>query len=100
MKLTWPHVAIITVIVAGVVALAVVGRDTSALIALGTLLLAGIGLIAGQQSSLRDQNNGNMSKVLSTLEGQGQLLAQMQPPPPVAVAVEQPPVEGDRPPNM
>jgi hypothetical protein len=99
-KLTWPHVAIITVIVAGVVALAVVGRDTSALIALGTLLLAGIGLIAGQQSSLRDQNNGNMSKVLSTLEGQGQLLAQMQPPPPVAVAVEQPPVEGDRPPNM
>jgi len=98
-KLSWPHVAVIGVIVAGVVALAALGRDTSALIALGTLLLAGIGLIAGQQFGIRDQTNGNMSTVLSMLESQGKLLAQMQPAAPIAPTAEQP-VEGGRPPDM
>ena len=107
MKLSWPHVAVIGIIVAGVVALAALGRDTSALIALGTLLLAGIGLIAGSQLGIRDQTNGNTTRMLSILEAQGQLLAQMQPLAPTsdsevvgsppAAAAEQPP---DRPAHM
>lgn len=85
--LSWPHVVVIGIIVAGLVALAAFGRDTSALVALGTLLLAGIGLIAGTQFGIKDQTNGNTSRLLAIVEAQGQLLAQMQPP-----AIEQPPV--------
>lgn len=82
MKLTWPHVAVIGLVLGAVVTLAALGRDTSALIGLGTLLFAGIGVVAAGMVGIKDQTNGNTSKLLTMVERMSEMLAQMRPPAP------------------
>lgn len=79
MKLTWPHVVVIGLVLAAVVTLAALGQDTSALVGLGTLLLAGIGLIAGQQQGIREQTNGNTSELLRMVRDLANKVADMTP---------------------
>jgi len=91
-KISWQHVAVVALILASIVTLGAFGRDTTALLALGTLLLAGIGLTLGQGMAVKEQTNGNTTKLLEMVEKQGQLLAAMQPPPP-SPADADPPAE-------
>lgn len=93
MKVSWQHVAIVGLILGSIVALGAFGRDTTALLALGTLLLAGVGLTLGQGVGIKEQTNGNTSKLLEMVEKQGQLLAAMQPPPPPPVTDTDPATE-------
>jgi hypothetical protein len=72
---------VIVAFLAAIVALAMTGRDTAALIAVGTAVLAGLGLSLGQQQAVKEQTNGNTTKLLEMVEAQGQMLARMQPPP-------------------
>lgn len=88
MKITWPHVAIVGLLLTAIVILGAFGRDTTALLALGSLLLAGIGLTLGQTTAVKEQTNGNMSRLLALVEKQGQLLATMQPSPNGAIPGE------------
>jgi hypothetical protein len=79
-KLTWPAVVVVGLVLAAITTLGALGRDTTALIGLGTLLLAGLGLIVGQQQAIKEQGNGNTSKLLAMVENQSHLLARMLPP--------------------
>lgn len=81
MKVTWPHVAIVGLLLTAIVILGAFGRDTTALLAFGSILLAGIGLTLGQLTGVKEQTNGNTSRLLDVVEKQGQLLASMQPLP-------------------
>lgn len=81
-NITWPQVAVVGIIVAGVVTLAVLGRDSTALYALGGLILAGIGLIAGNQQGVKDNTNGNMTRLLAMVEKMADQLAIAPPPQP------------------
>lgn len=72
---------IIVAFLAAMVTLALTGRDTAALVAVGTAVLAGIGVSLGQQQAVKEQTNGNTTKLLEMVEAQGQMLAKMQPVP-------------------
>jgi len=84
-NLTWQQVVVIigvaVPVVAGVVLLGLAGRDTAALIGLGALIFGGLGLVIGQNAALKDQGNGNTTRLLDMVEQQGKLLAAMRPPP-------------------
>lgn len=97
MKLTWPHVVVVGLILGAIVLLAAFDRDTTALVGLGTLLLAGLGLVAGQQLGIKDQTNGNVSELLRLVREMAVRLAEAPPPPPreQGEAVGAP--EGERP---
>jgi hypothetical protein len=88
-KLSWQHVAVIGLILGAVVTLAALGQDTTALLGLGTLLLAGIGLIAGQQQSIRDNTNGTMGTLLTMVEAMAGRMAEMTPADQITSLVEQ-----------
>jgi hypothetical protein len=93
-NITWPQVAVIFIVVAGVVTLAALGRDTTVLVALGGLVLTGIGLIAGSQQGIKDNTNGNMTRLLSMVESMANQLALAPPPLPPIVdgeVVDDPP---------
>lgn len=84
MKVTgWQLVVIIGLVLAAIVTLSALGQDTAALIGLGTLLFAGLGLIAGQQNAIKDQTNGNTTKLLSMVEQLAHRLADATPPAPL-----------------
>lgn len=85
---TWKHVSIILGFFATVAVLAVSGQDTAAFIVVGMAVLAGIGLVAvqagaakEQTAAVKEQTNGNTTRLLDIVEAQGKLLASMQPPP-------------------
>lgn len=80
MKVTWPHVAIVLIVLTTITILALSGQDTSAILSLATLLFIGIGLIVGQQQAQRDQTNGNTSEMLKILEGLAKQLGETIPP--------------------
>lgn len=77
--LSWQHTAIIVAFLAAIVALAWSGHDTAALIAVGTALLAGLGLSLGQTQTVKEHVNGNTTRLLQIVEAQGKMLASMQP---------------------
>jgi len=85
--LTWKHVAIILGFFATIAALTMTGNDAGAFIAVGTAILVGIGIVAvktteatQQTAAVRDQTNGNMTRMLQILEGMANKMAEMQPP--------------------
>lgn len=86
--ITWKHVAIILGFFATVAGLSVVGGDTAAFIVVGMAILAGVGVVAvkttetkEQTVAVKEQTNGNMSKLLELVQEQTKMLAAMQPPP-------------------
>lgn len=81
MKLTWPHVAVVGIFVVGITVLGITGRDTAPLIALGSAVLIGAGLVGvvHQQGEIKASTNGNTSRLVSLLEAMSRQLAQMQP---------------------
>lgn len=93
-NLTWKHVAVIAMFLTAIVALTVSGHDSGALIAVATAVLAGLGVIAGKQDAVkeetrvvREQTNGNTTKLLEMVEGLAHRMAEMTPPPPVDAPV-------------
>lgn len=72
-------VIVIVAFLAAIVVLALADKDTAVLVAVGSAVLGGLGLIAGQQSGIRDNTNGNMTKVLAMIEKQSHMLAAMKP---------------------
>lgn len=72
--LSWPQVAVIGMILTAVVTLAALGQDTSALVGLGTLMLAGLGLIAGQVGQVARQTNGAQSELVELVRQQSQMM--------------------------
>lgn len=78
MKLSWQHVAVIALIVAGVVTLAAFGLDTTAFIGLAIAILLGVGLI--QQGEIKNAANGSTSRIVSLMETMATHLAQVRPP--------------------
>lgn len=86
MKLTTQHAVIIStlIVVLGALAYFDKGFDTIGLLG----ILAALGFIATKQGeatattqSVKEQTNGNMTKLLELVEKQGDLLAKMQPLP-------------------
>jgi len=65
-KLSWQHVTVVGLVVAGVIVLAVLGRDTSAFIGLAVAILLGVGLV--QQGEIKNAANGNTSRLVSLME--------------------------------
>lgn len=90
MRLTWPHVAVIGMILAGVVTLGAMGRDATALIGLALALLIGLGLVAGQQQGIKDATNGNMARLVSLVEAMAKQLREMPPSTPPGDPTQQP----------
>jgi predicted RND superfamily exporter protein len=92
MRLGWSHVMLVTVLVAGVVILAVFGKDTAPLIALASAVLLGAGITVGihQQGEIKATTNGNSSQLIALLETMTRQLALMTPPPPVPGPVGEP----------
>lgn len=87
-NLTWKHVAIVGMFLAAIVALTLSGHDSGALIAVATAVLAGLGIIAGKQDAakeetrvVREQTNGNTTKLLEMVDGLAHKLAEMAPLP-------------------
>lgn len=78
MKLTWPHVAVIGMIVTGVVILAVLQPEqVTAFIGLAIAILLGVGLV--QQGEIKNAANGNTSRLVSLMETMTGHLAQSGP---------------------
>jgi ABC-type transport system involved in cytochrome bd biosynthesis fused ATPase/permease subunit len=83
---TWKHVAIVLGFFATVAVLSLTGQDTATFIVVGMAILAGVGLVAvqatgakEQTAAVKEQTNGNTTRLLDIVEAQGKLLAQMQP---------------------
>lgn len=79
----WPAVVLISVVVVATIAAVTVltwlGAGTAALLSFGIATLMGLGVMAGQQSSIRDNVNGNTGRMLTMIEKQTEMLARMQP---------------------
>jgi hypothetical protein len=54
-------VAVIGIVVAGLVALTIAGKDTAALGGIALMILAGLGFSVAQNNETRQNVNGNMS---------------------------------------
>ena len=85
--LTWKHVSIVLGFFATVAVLSATGHDTATFIVVGMGILAAVGLVAVQSAgakeqtaAVKDQTNGNMTRLLELVESQSKLLAAMQPP--------------------
>lgn len=75
---SWPLAAVVVAIVAGVVVLAALGKDTTALV---TLVTAGISAVLyGRVEQVRHQVNGNSARQLDMIEQALQTLAVTDPP--------------------
>lgn len=84
---TWKHVAIVLGFFATVAGLTHLGGDTVGFTIVGMAILAGVGVVAVKSTEAKDvttavkeQTNGNLSRMLDILEAQSQMLARMQPP--------------------
>lgn len=78
-ELTWRHVAVITILVAGIVALTITGHDAGALTGLGILIATGIGVIVQQGRQGIEQTNGRIGELVKLVEKQSVMLASMTP---------------------
>lgn len=88
-SLSWPQAVVIVAFLGAIVALSFTGRDTAALIAVGTALLGGLGVSLGQQQTVKEHVNGNTTKLLNMVEKQSQMLAAMAPAQPPALASDE-----------
>lgn len=89
MKLiTWPLAVVVVALVAGVVILGVLDKDTAAYLGLAVTILVGLGVIHGQ-GEIKSATNGNLSRLTSLLETMMVQLRQLPPLPP------EPPTNGD-----
>ena len=101
MKFGPTHATIIIVaFFAALVALASMGKDTAALVAVGVAILGAIGLAVGQAGTTREavnqvatNTNGNTHRLMQIIDEQSRLLAAAMPPSPESVAS----VNGSRP---
>lgn len=63
------HMTIVIVaFLAAIVALTMTGHETGALIAVGAGILGGLGLSLGQQQAVKEQTNGNTSRLMDMVE--------------------------------
>lgn len=88
--LTWKHVAIVAVLIAGIVTLVVTDHDAGALSGVAILVFAGIGVIVQQGATAKEQTNGRISDLIRLVEKQSTMLAMQQPPVVVEPAEEKP----------
>jgi len=85
-NLTWQQVAVILgaafMIMAAVIVLTIYGKDTAGVLTFGGVLLAGLGFgaVASGQTAIKENVNGNTTKLLQIVEAQGKMLASMAPP--------------------
>lgn len=84
--LSWKLVVVIVAFLESVVVLTMTDHDTGAFIAVGLGVLGGLGLIVNQvagareqTTAVKEQTNGNTSRMLDILEAQGRMLASMTP---------------------
>jgi len=67
-KFTATHVTIVIVVfLTAIVVLSVTGHDSAALISVGVAILAGLGLSLGQQQAVKEQTNGNTSRLMQMI---------------------------------
>lgn len=78
--LSWKHVAIVAVLIAGIVALVITGHDAGGLAGIALLVFAGIGVIVQQGATAKEQTNGRISDLIRLVEKQSTMLAMQQPP--------------------
>lgn len=64
----WSVVAVVGIIVSGLVALTLAGKDTAALAGLALMILAALGFTAAQNNETRQNVNGNMSRLVMLTE--------------------------------
>jgi len=83
--LTWQHVTIVLALLVGIVTLSVFGRDATSFIAIGTLIMAGLGILIQQGSTIREQTNGRIGQLVELVAKQGEMLAAALPPAPIVV---------------
>lgn len=91
--LSWKYVVIIVSFLETIALLTITGHETGAFIAVGLGVLGALGLIVGQgaaqreqTTAVKEQTNGNYSRMFDILEAQGRMLAAMQPVPPTTQA--------------
>lgn len=87
MKISWPQVTLILGALAVVGALALAKVDTSAIIGLIIALIGGVTL--GQIGQVKDQSNGQLTKMMELIREQSQTLARTPP------VIEEPPPKED-----
>jgi len=83
---------VVVAFLAAVTAAVLTGKSEAAVVVVGMAILGGLGLVSAQSAANREQTvavkentNGNHTRLLDMLERQGQLLAQMQPAQPIVV---------------
>lgn len=79
MKVTWPAVALVGLIIGGLVILGALNRDTTQLVWLGLAVLSSAGLVS--TLAVKEQTNGRITQLVEVVERQGAMLAAAQPPP-------------------
>ena len=79
--LSWKAVVLVSVVVAGLVCLTLAGRDTTVLGGIAGLILAGLGFTIAQQHAVKEQTNGNTTRLMDIIEAQGKMLATSTPAP-------------------
>ncbi len=77
MKLGWPQVTLILGAFVVVGALALAHVDTNAIIGLIIALIGGVTL--GQVGQVKDQSNGQLSKMMELIREQSQILSRTPP---------------------
>jgi hypothetical protein len=80
--LTWRHVTVIVAFFLTIAALSVTGHDTGALITIGLAILAGLGVVAANTATVKNQTNGTVADLLRLMREMSLQLAQMAPPAP------------------
>lgn len=64
----WSVVAVVGIVVGGLVALTLAGKDTAALGGIALMILAGLGFAVAQNNETRSNVNGNMSRLVLLTE--------------------------------
>lgn len=97
-ELTWKHVIIAVAFLGCVTAVVVAKIDSGPVVLVGMAILAGIGWVGtkateakAETSVVREQTNGNTTKMLSMLESMANQMATMQPGPATPDALEEKP---------
>lgn len=78
--LTWKHVTIVTVLIAGICALTITGHDAGALTGVAMLVMAGLGIVIQQGQTAKEQTNGRIGDLIKLVEKQTMMLAASPPP--------------------
>lgn len=95
--LSWKHVIIACAFLGCLTVVVLSGVDSGPVIMVGMAILAGIGWAGtkateakAETTAVREQTNGNTTRMLQMLEGMAHQMASMQPLPPAGDAEEKP----------